>query len=237
MIIKKKHFFLISILIVLIFFLFKEIYIKVNKNFNYKISEIIILNNNKYINQYETKKTTEKLINYSINIENNLDYIKNKLKNIEWIKDIKIKAINKNLKINLILYEPIAYWNDIYMIDVNAKIFYIPKIYQIKNNLPKIYGLKKKQTEILVIYKKINKILENKKIKIKELYMKKRYSCKLITNSNIIIEIGNKDKIEKLKNLIIIWPMLHKEEIYYKKKIVYIDLRYNYGIAVKYQKN
>lgn len=155
--------------------------------------------------------------------------------NTEIKKSFENKVFKKCFfkKIDFINNQPIFLWNNIYLININKKILNLSKK-KIYKHLPMLFGPKEKLTKILKKYLIFSKELNKIKLKINIMLITKNSSCNLFTDNNIKIKIGKINNIKRLNNFIEIYPFL-KKQIKKNKKIKYVDLRYNYGIAVHWK--
>ncbi|MDQ1237730.1 MAG: FtsQ-type POTRA domain-containing protein [Wigglesworthia glossinidia] len=207
---------------ILFVFPLSKIVIKGNRNFTTKedINQIIL--NIKY-----SKKFIQKDI---ITIQTNI-------KRMPWIQEACIeKKWPDFLIIKLLEYTPIGFWNESYFIDIHGKIFYAPKnrLKKVKN-LPKIYAPLNTEKNIFHILLKIKNILEKEEIFLSSIYVGEQFTWELTIENNLKIRLGRYDKIYRLKRFVKVYPVLLKIAQKENKKIKYIDLRYNSGLAIGYK--
>ncbi|WP_395479869.1 cell division protein FtsQ/DivIB [Candidatus Curculioniphilus buchneri] len=159
--------------------------------------------------------------------------IQNQIEHISWIQKAYVrKQWPDILKIHLIEYTPIAYWDDLYLIDHNGHIFKIPEDRIINQEIPKLYGPKGKEKNVLAGYYIMNQILTAAKFRLKSISMNARNSWKLILKNNIQLQLDRNNNIECLKQFIDVYPILLQQAWSKNKKISYVDLRYDSGMAV-----
>ncbi|MXP67189.1 cell division protein FtsQ/DivIB [Pantoea sp. Aalb] len=169
----------------------------------------------------------------------NIRIIQEHIKHLPWIKKVSIrKQWPDILKIHLVEFIPIAYWNDLYAIDADGILFKIPSNYlNKKEDIPLIYGPKNQEKEVLYDYNIINDVLRKRKYKLKLASTTVSHSWELITSDNLRIELGRSDTINRLKRFIQMYPELQQEANNQHQIISYIDLRYDSGAAVGWYKN
>ncbi|QOI11264.1 cell division protein FtsQ/DivIB [Blochmannia endosymbiont of Colobopsis nipponica] len=185
--------------------------------------------------------TIDKDINYAISVAgSNPNFmqcdvfaIHKYLKELSWIKEVSVRKQWPNiLKIRIVEYEPVAYWNDVYMLDSNGVIFQIPTERMHKYFLPMLYGSTRDVLDLLTGYYLLNEIVTFSNFKIKSIKLDNRYSWQIILQDNIILKLGRKNKVKKLQNFIKIYPFFLESLKDKAKYISYIDLRYDHGFAV-----
>lgn len=208
--------------------------IKLSKKwYKKKLSHFIISGQFSYLNRKEMKDFVLSL-KTSCNFFSPCNFfIKNKLKEFTFTKKIKVqKQWPDKLLIHIINTIPIAYWNNKYILDKKEIISHIIKKKQSINNIPYFYGPQNSEKEILKSYDKIKNTLKKNNIILKSITITPYHSWKLLIENNIEITLGKINNIIQLKRLMMIWKTLKYEEKIKRKKITYIDLRYESGIAI-----
>ncbi|CUR53653.1 Cell division protein FtsQ [Serratia symbiotica] len=159
--------------------------------------------------------------------------IQKQIQKLPWIKHISIRKKWPNeLKIHLVEYTPVVYWNDIYKIDINGISFKEPKAWVNKKTLPFLYGPKGSEKEVLEGYRIMNNMLHSKNYILKTVLMRTRHSWQLTLDNNAKLELGRNNYINRLQRFIDLYPILQQKEKIEKKRISYIDLRYESGASV-----
>lgn len=162
-----------------------------------------------------------------------VNMIQQRIKRLPWIKQASVRKQWPNkLTIHLVEYVPVARWNDFYMLDNSGKIFSVPKQYIDKQSLLMLYGPENSEQDVLAGYYALNKTLSSSEFQLKAVSMSARHSWKVMLQDNIRLELGRDDKINRLQRFIKIYPVLLQHTMIDRKRISYIDLRYNSGFAV-----
>lgn len=173
----------------------------------------------------------------TLNLPNNsllqdVKLIERCLNKLPWIKKINVRKKWPNiLEIFLLEYIPIAYWNNIYLIDKNGTLFYFFKNHSLEF-IPKLYGPYNSEAQVLNGYINMKKILEKIKLQLKIVSINHRQSWKIITNNDISIILGRENYLKRLNIFVALYPFLKKQAIKKNKRINHVDLRYNSGAAV-----
>ncbi|URJ25225.1 FtsQ-type POTRA domain-containing protein [Candidatus Blochmannia ocreatus (nom. nud.)] len=218
--------------------------IKITKflnNFDYcPITYVIITGQRQY--------TTNSIINQIITqsgqlgtfITQDVNIIQKNIESLPWIQQVSVrKHWPDTLKINIIEYIPLAYWNNIHIISTTGVLFDLPLDYQ--NNclklMPLLYGTEGSEKTVLNNYLIFNAILKSSKFQIKLIKMDVRFSWTIVLDNNIHLILGRNNIIEQLYFFIKIYPILLNKINTENKYIDYIDLRYHSGFAVKWISN
>ncbi|CDG20338.1 Cell division protein ftsQ [Xenorhabdus poinarii G6] len=160
-----------------------------------------------------------------------VNVIQASIKRLPWIRQVTVrKQWPDELKIHLVEYVPYARWNDAQqMLDAEGRLFRLPTERRANKQYPMLTGPEGKEKDVLNEYHTMTAFLEKHQIKLKAVIMTARNSWQLILDNNIRLELGNRDKMERMKRFIEVYPVLLQNT---EKRIAYIDLRYNSGAAV-----
>lgn len=155
-------------------------------------------------------------------------------KQLPWIRQVSIrKHWPDELAINILEYQPYAYWNDNFFIDSEARVFSLPLDRLNEKTLPFFYGPDDQQKMILSSYHEMNDLLAPLNIKLGLVSFSSRYSWMLILDNGIKLELGQQDRILRLKRFITLYPLL-EQQTPPQQRINYVDMRYKSGAAVGY---
>ncbi|XBC40930.1 MAG: hypothetical protein U0T65_00980 [Buchnera aphidicola (Nurudea yanoniella)] len=203
---------------------------------NKKISHLIIKGKFHYFNKNALKNFILSLKKpYNTNFQYNI-FLKNELKKLPFIRNIKINALNNDtLLIYLENFNPIAYWNDKYILNENGVSTKIIKSF-FSENILRFYGSKNSIKDFLNNYNTVQNVLKKNNILLKSIIITSQNSWKLFIQNNIEIILGklNYTNIMRLKRLMNVWKFLTEKERTMKKKIKHIDIRYISGIAIEW---
>lgn len=190
-----------------------------------------------YLN-YNTKSDIHKVIasicktkcNF---MSKNINFIRNKLEQLPLINHVNVRKKWPNkIYVNIVEDIPIVSWNKKYMLNINGNVLKVPSNYIYNISMPMLYGPQNSEKIVLEVYHDIHKILKLGYFHLKSVLMTNRKSWQIvITHNNLRLYLGDNDIINRIKMFVKIYPELLK--IYKDKEtITYIDLRYNYGLAL-----
>ncbi|CAD83665.1 cell division protein FtsQ [Candidatus Blochmanniella floridana] len=179
-------------------------------------------------------------------ITQDVNIIQKQIKQMPWIQKVSVRKQWPNtLKINLIEYIPIAYWNNEF-ISTTGVVFsvseclyneyssFVRKMYQ---EIPILYGPTGKDQEVLNNYLRFSAILKSSNFQIKSVKTDTCYTWQLVLDNNVCLKLGCVNLIERLHYFIKVYPFLVKEMDEKNKYIDYVDLRYNSGCSVRWIHN
>jgi cell division protein FtsQ len=166
-----------------------------------------------------------------------VNIIQSQIERLPWIKQASVrKQWPDELKIHLVEYVPIARWNDQHMVDNEGNAFSIPADRTSKQNLPMLYGPEGSENEVLQSYRDMGQMLAKEKFTLKVAAMTARRSWQLTLNNDIKLDLGRGDTVKRLERFLELYPVLQQQAQTDGKRISYVDLRYDSGAAVGWQR-
>ena len=205
---------------------------------------IIIKTNNSEIFYFPIKKvTSSELINvnkddiskavkylYSKSFfDIDLNYLKNKLEKIEWVRKINIRRSYPNeIIIDIEEHTPILIWNNKMYINKYGEKF---KVSKIDKNIPILISDESRINEVFSYFELFNDKLSSRKLdfKITKIVENEIRSLTISLSSGINIQLGSKDVNNKIPLFFEIYKSLNTRDL---NKIRYIDMRYTNGFSV-----
>ena len=205
---------------------------------------IIIKTNNSEIFYFPIKKvTSSELINvnkddiskavkylYSKSFfEVDLNYLKNKLEKIEWVRKINVRRSYPNeVIIDIEEHTPILIWNNKMYINKYGEKFIVSKI---DKNIPILISDESRINEVFTYFELFNDKLSSRKLdfKITKIMENEIRSLTISLSSGINIQLGSKDVNIKIPLFFEIYNSLNTRDL---NKIRYIDMRYSNGFSV-----
>ena len=205
---------------------------------------IIIKTNNSEIFYFPIKKvTSSELINvnkddiskavkylYSKSFfDIDLNYLKNKLEKIEWVRTINVRRSYPNeVIIDIEEHTPILIWNNKMYINKYGEKF---KVSKIDKNIPILISDESRINEVFSYFELFNDKLSSRKLdfKITEIVENEIRSLTITLSSGINIQLGSKDINNKIPLFFEIYKSLNTRDL---NKIRYIDMRYSNGFSV-----
>lgn len=224
MILKKKYIIsFISLLVLLI------ILLKTNNReiFHFPIKNVIsseLIN----VNEDDISKAVKYLYSKSF-FDIDLNYLKNKLEKIEWVRKINVRRSYPNeIIIDIEEHTPILIWNNKMYINTYGEKFNVSKI---DKNIPILISDESRINEVFTYFKLFNEKLSSRKLdfKITKIMENEIRSLTIGLSSGINIQLGSKDVNIKIPLFFEIYKSLNTRDL---NKIRYIDMRYSNGFSV-----
>ena len=224
MILKKKYIIsFISLLVLLI------IILKTNNReiFHFPIKNVTsseLIN----VNKDDISKAVKYLYSKSF-FDIDLNYLKNKLEKIEWVRKINVRRSYPNeIIIDIEEHTPILIWNNKMYINTYGEKFNVSKI---DKNIPILISDESRINEVFTYFKLFNEKLSSRKLdfKITKIMENEIRSLTISLSSGINIQLGSKDVNIKIPLFFEIYKSLNTRDL---NKIRYIDMRYSNGFSV-----
>ena len=224
MILKKKYIISFITLLILIIIIIKtnssEIFYFPIKNVT--SSELI------NVNKDDISKAVKYLYSKSF-FDVDLNYLKNKLEKIEWVRKINVRRSYPNeVIIDIEENTPILIWNNKMYINKYGEKF---KVSKIDKNIPILISDESRINEVFSYFELFNDKLSSRKLdfKITKIVENEIRSLTISLSSGINIQLGSKDVNNKITLFFEIYKSLNTRDL---KKIRYIDMRYSNGFSV-----
>jgi len=158
-----------------------------------------------------------------------LNYLKNKLEKIEWVRKINVRRSYPNeIIIDIEEHTPILIWNNKMYINMYGEKFNVSKI---DKNIPLLISDESRINEVFTYFKLFNEKLSSRKLdfKITKIMENEIRSLTISLSSGINIQLGSKDVNIKIPLFFEIYKSLNTRDL---NKIRYIDMRYSNGFSV-----
>ncbi|OTA17116.1 cell division protein FtsQ [Xenorhabdus vietnamensis] len=194
------------------------------------LSKLVLTGERHYTTNDDVRKAILSLGTPKTFITQDVNAIQEKIKQLPWIQHVTVrKQWPDELKIHLVEYVPYARWNDTQLLDAEGQEFSLPMERIANRKYPILHGPKSKGKDVLREYHTMADFLEKHQIKLKAVSMTARNSWQLILDNNIRLELGTKDKTQRMKRFVELYSRLRENT---EKRVDYIDLRYENGAAV-----
>ena len=158
-----------------------------------------------------------------------LNYLKNKLEKIEWVRKINVRRSYPNeIIIDIEEHTPILIWNNKMYINKYGEKFNVSKI---DKNIPILISDESRINEVFTYFELFNDKLSSRKLdfKITKIVENEIRSLTISLSSGINIQLGSKDVNKKITLFFEIYKSLSTRDL---NKIRYIDMRYSNGFSV-----
>lgn len=178
----------------------------------------------------------------------NVDDIRQEIMRLRWIKQASVrKQWPDRLIVHITEYQPVYFWNDVFLLDNDGVVFSVPMERIDDLRLPRLYGPENKAKFVLDIYVKLQSLSmqsakQETSLRIDAMMVDERNSLQLIV-TQCILAFCQEDQKMKL--------MLGRQDIDYRyqrfistltriqsdlganERIESVDLRYENGISIR----
>ncbi len=201
------------------------------------LSELVVTGDRHYTTNDDIRQSILSLGEPGTFMTQDVNIIQQQIERLPWIKQVSVRKQWPNeLKIHLVEYVPVAHWNDLHMVDVDGKSFSIPAERIAKQKMPLLYGPEGSEQDVLQGYQTMSQQLASAssvgKFAVKSVSMTARHSWQITLDDDIRIDLGRDDRNGRLQRFIELYPRLQQQADADKKRISYVDLRYESGAAV-----
>ncbi|NHB88587.1 cell division protein FtsQ [Photorhabdus tasmaniensis] len=194
------------------------------------ISKLVVTGERHYTTNDDIRQAILSLGQPGTFMTQDVNIIQQRIERMPWIRQVTVrKQWPDELRIHLVEYVPYARWNDSQMLDAEGLVFSIPAEWEAKSNFPMLYGPQGSEKEVLDGYRAMAKLLAANKLKLKVAAMTARRSWQLTLDNDIRLKLGRMDTTGRIKRFIELYPLLQQNT---KKRVDYVDLRYDSGAAV-----
>ncbi len=189
----------------------------------------------------ETHITFDKVRDVLIKQEDRLNFftveiaqIQEELEDMPWVYSVSIrKRWPSTLKIHVVEQSIVAIWNDSALLNRFGEIVDAQPS-SAKQQYVALYGTDELANDVLKTYMKLNQLLKANKFSIASLSSDQRQSTSLTLKNNIVLRLGKEQKLDRIQRFLTVYPLINKK--YDVNKIDYIDLRYDTGLSIGWEK-
>lgn len=158
--------------------------------------------------------------------------LRRNLLTIPWVQDVAIRRIPGTLIIAVKEQQPLAHWNDQYLVNSDQQLFLAPK--DTPAGLPVLQGPPDQQQTVLSDYLQMVALFQPLNIKIVQLQLNERGSWQFTLDNGIVVTVGRDDVLSRVTRLAHWYPKLVQDKA---ALVASIDLRYQNSIAINWKTN
>nr|WP_102797326.1 cell division protein FtsQ/DivIB [Bowmanella denitrificans] len=160
--------------------------------------------------------------------------IERALQDIEALPWVYRASIRKdwpnNLHVHVVEQQVVANWNDDMLLNVQGGTFIARQPEGLA--LPRLYGPQGSEQTALQGFRAMQALLARSGVSVSELVLTERFAWNLRLDNGLGLNLGRDEFIDRLQRFVDIYPLLKKDE----RRAEYVDLRYDTGLAVGWQK-
>ncbi|RXJ72476.1 cell division protein FtsQ [Veronia nyctiphanis] len=163
-----------------------------------------------------------------------VDQLHDAIITLPWAERVTVrKQWPDMLSVHIVEHAVAAIWNSRQLLNVSGIVFKANPTDVEGQKLVSLHGPEGSEREVLEAWRQMNNILAPAGIHIAALALNERQSWRIVTYDGFRIELGRRDKQERLLRLIALLPQIEQST----KKLEYVDLRYDTGAAVGWKNN
>lgn len=197
------------------------------------ISAFSIVSKNKFTKEIDIRQVLAKGEKLQPYFKQDISKVKDKIMQIPWVKNVNVHKIYPDaLKIYIEEYQPFAFYNQNSLITTTGDVFTLPAIRFKANKLPMIEAKNISPKEAISLWHKLQIELKQRNLVIKKLQINEIKAGIIVLANNIELKLGVGNWANKIDLFL---KLLPKIKVPLGKKINYIDLRYQNGLAVGFK--
>ena len=207
---------------------------EVEESMSWPVSKVSIQGEYKHVKKEELVEMIKPFIGRSfLSVE--LISIKQRLENEPTIYRAVIERQWPDaLIVSIVEQTPFAKWGDGELLNSEGDIFKLTKSFESDGNeLPRLVGEQGSAKTVLKAYKKMTKLLATRDIKIESLYSDEKGAYKAMLTPVMELNIGRENIENRVERFLKVYDQQLKLQV---ERIAAVDLRYNNGIAVSWNK-
>ncbi|MGF1700013.1 cell division protein FtsQ/DivIB [Photobacterium makurazakiensis] len=192
------------------------------------LSQLVIQGELSYLTPNDVRDGILQLEQLGSFMTQDVDDIQHALESMPWIARAAVrKQWPETLKVFLVEHEPVAFWNEQYLVNTSGDVFYAP-LEQAGKSLIGLAGPEGSSQQVLSAMHEMQPRLQLAGFEIATLALNERRAWRVWLTNGIRLELGREARMERLNRFISLYPELEQQG----KAIEYVDLRYDTGAAV-----
>lgn len=149
------------------------------------------------------------------------------LQQINWVEFVAVrKEWPETLKVYVVEQEPVAIWNQDYLLNQKGEVFQADKS-RLKTNLPLLSGPEGSAPRVWQIYQQFAGLLNLHGLTAQALTVSERFSIQLNLTTGVALKLGRENGEHRVRRFLKYYPQLQQ-----RHDLKYVDLRYDTGFAV-----
>jgi cell division protein FtsQ len=154
-----------------------------------------------------------------------MEPLKQSLLKTPWVEEVSIRRIPGTLYVNVQEHQPVARWNDQFLINSHDQVIPAPR--DTPDGLPTLYGPQDSEQLVLSYFQQMNVLLKPLNLQIQQIRYDERKNWELVLNNGVTVTIGRDDVLPRMERLARWYPRIVGDQ-----PITHIDLRYPNSIAL-----
>jgi cell division protein FtsQ len=162
-----------------------------------------------------------------------VDALENKLLALNWIQKVCVTRHWPDiLSISIEEKNPVAFWNNALMTE-QGEVFRDGQKHSYII-LPHLQGPEHQQQDVLQNYQKLSKLLSGCGLQISGLRLRENQAWELLLSNGVKLHLGKQHLDQRIMRFCKAYPVLFADK---SEQLSGVDLRYSYGMAVRWKKS
>ena len=191
--------------------------------------EVRIQGQFQHLNPVQLQRIAEKGINGGF-FTLDMEALRQNLLTIPWVEDVAIRRIPGTLIIAVKEQQPLARWNDQYLVNTDQQLFPAPQ--DAPAGLPVLQSPPDQQQTVLSDYLQISSLFKSLNIKVVRLQLNERGSLEFTLDNGILVTVGRDEILPRVTRLAHWHTKLGDDKA---ALVQSIDLRYQNSIAIAWK--
>lgn len=159
-----------------------------------------------------------------------LSHLREQALQIPWVKEARITRVwPRGLEFQLVEQNPVAWWNDNYLLNGQGESFQIANSDNLPKNMPFLAGPDDRSNDVLSFYHILQRKLAPLGMKVTQVRLEARGAWRFQVNNNFWVVPGRGGLDIRIQRFIVAWQ---RDLSQHANNIRYVDLRYPNGLAV-----
>ncbi|MFT8258632.1 MAG: cell division protein FtsQ/DivIB [Candidatus Symbiodolus clandestinus] len=185
------------------------------------------------------QKVLEELQPFDSFIAQDLQVIQQRLKQLPWIAEVKIRKQWPNrLLVHCIEHQAVARWQQQRLLNQHGEPFSAPLPPWLIKQLPQLAGPKGSEQQVLATWHQLTKQLVPYGLSVTAIGKNRRQAWQLTINHSMRCLIGKQDPYQAMQRLLVLYPLLMQQRpatIGKTELVAVVDLRYQQGAAIRWE--
>ncbi|HBY55705.1 MAG TPA: hypothetical protein DEG23_02685 [Coxiellaceae bacterium] len=198
---------------------------------NFPINHVKIFATYEHVEQQSLQKAIDSYLNNGFFYLNVIS-MRQQLLKLPWVYEASVqRKWPDTVVVNIIEQKPILQWGKNALINPEGVVF-APPISTFPQGLPIIFGPEERELEIFTLYKKMQLLFEPLDLTVKQLILSPQHHWEILLSNNAVVYLKEAEPLSQLELLVNLYRKITADR---EKEPKSIDLRYNSGLAVKWE--
>lgn len=193
------------------------------------VANVDVFGQIEYIDRYQLESVIKQEFRQSF-FSLPVDQVHQRVEAMPWVYRASLrKRWPDRLTVYVVEEQAVAWWNDDSLVNPYGSLFQ-PEPAP-KQPLVRLYGPEGAEQTALAGYLAMQELLNQRQKVITEVVLSERFAWRVLLHDGVELRLGRHQFIDRIRRFVAVLPRIENEN----KKIVYVDLRYDTGMAVGWE--